>query len=294
MSERLQMCLWFGAGVLMQAMFLVGGRWTWKNAWICFSCGLIGMCPGKHEEHYLQNIYIHTLFGFMAFAFTVASVYRKYLLPRINEIFVLSYTMTAWYALFSFCHNSFLLKATIGLFIFPTAATFFIAFWPKDLSEGWKVFFYMWFLCVIITIGLMQLQFRNMIFFTQDGHFWIDRTEIVFSGMAFTYLCVNLSHIWHLVPLTRKNQSWASRKEEIKRYMGFLEECYGSYQLTKTQALGLIVLQGGILTLNYFHPVMSKNLMVNFFILAPSLVALAGRKGQDDILAETAEGDASI
>ena len=274
MSNRLELSLWFGFGVILQVVLLVQNRWTWKTALSCLGIGLLGMAPGKREHNYLEHIYIHVLIAFGAFAFGVAAHFRKYLLPRVNEIFVLSYTLTMWYAVFSYLRSPIAIEILVILFFFPTTATLFIAFSRTDLSIPWHVFFYVWFLVAVIVIGALQFPFRNLSFFVKDGFYWIAIPDLVFSGMAFTYLAVNLSHVWELMPVTRsKTQSWTERKLEIKQYIGLLNERYGKYQLTRQQVMLLLVCQGGILLVNYFYPFISKTLLVNAFVIAPFLVA---------------------
>jgi hypothetical protein len=274
MGERLNLCLWFGLGVLFQALFFVRSRADLKVLAICLLIGLCGMIPGKHEHNYA--LYRHMLFGFGFFSFMSAIFFKNELMPIISEKLVLFYTLIFWYAFFSFVYKStYFHNILLSIFLVPTIGTILIAFIKQKLNFTLKLCFYSWFVCVVLLMGVFQFSYGNIvIFFKEKGIYWLNSWDSIFAGMAFFYIVANVAYLYQLIPIPAKHQSMKSRMEQWHEFTTFTVNRYEDDQLTYIQALLIIVIQGGLLFLNYQYHLLDPNLVINLMILAPIALLL--------------------
>lgn len=208
MHERLNLILYFGLGVIAQAVFLIRNDWNWGKLLACLGIGVFGMLPGKHESNY-EPIF-HILMSLSFFAFMFALFFKEDILPVINEKTLLSYSLTFWYAYLAIFYKPTLFhNILLFLFLIPTGATLCIALIKYKLNFFWKLFFYSWFLIIVVSIGLFQFSYHHLtIFFVSSRLPWVGTVDCMLTGMAFLYLVVNATYIFELIPIPGKNQSW--------------------------------------------------------------------------------------
>lgn len=272
-GELSKLILFFGLGAVAQAVMLIRGCWEWRPFLFSLGCSLLGLLPGKHERNY--TLTTHLLFCLLIFICSVAVAFREALLPRVNEKILLAYTLTLWYAFFSFCYEPGPLSYSLGaLFIAPTLGVLWLALTERPLSFGLKLSFYGWYLLMVVFMVLFQFSYSYLLpFFSETAALEATPAGALLSGMAFCYMVVNGTYIFHMVPVRGKNES---REEAHRRWHGWVDLMTGRFndgaQLSGAQAFFLVLLLGGFLAGNYFCNFISAATAVNLGILIPLLL----------------------
>jgi|SRR5271165_675561 len=282
MNDRLILAAWFGLGVALQALVLIRGDWNWKRLAGSVCVGLIGMVPGRSEHNYQP--FFHILFSLGAFSCWFAMVFKNDVLPLVSEKVLLLYSMVFWFAFFSFFYEGTLLhNILLALLLIPTIVTVVIAVARPKLSFSWKLFLYIWFLGSVISLGLVQFPFYHLSLFLQpQGTPWLMPIECVVAGMAFLYLAVNITYLYELVPIPRKNQSWNERMEKWHELTDLMTQRVSEDQLTHRDALLLLIGIGGMLLGDYRFDWLPRNLVINALIILPCVLSL----GRNSVRAE--------
>ncbi len=265
--------MFFGLGVAAQAVMLIRGSWEWKGFLYSLGIAFFGLLPGKNEHHY--SLTFHLLLCFVTFACFIAINFRTALLPRVSEKILLAYCVTLWYAFLSFLYSPGWLSYLIaGLLLVPTAATLVLSFTESRLSFKLKLFFYAWYLIMVVLMVGFQFAFTYLtVFFSGKEPAGGTPLGAVLSGMGFFYMVVNLTYIYHMLPLRGKHES---EEECMRRWHGWTDLMTGRYsdsaQLTHMQALLTILALGGMFAANIRYGFISAPNAVNLGILVPLLL----------------------
>jgi len=273
MHERLILILWFGLGVITQAILLIRNDWKWGKFALCIGAGCFGMMPGKHEYNY--EPLMHIFICFCIFAIMFALFFKEDILPLISEKVLLSYSLIFWFSFFSFFYkDAFIHKFLFFLFLIPSLSAVYIAFIKTKLNFLGKLFFYTWFLIIVVSLGLFRFSFSHLSLFFDKHHVpWIGSVDCLLTGMAFLYLIVNATYIWELIPIPGKNQTMESRMQQWHELTNLMTQRCDDQQPTHLQTILILVLQGGGLLLNYLYHLVPAGVLINVLILLPAILS---------------------
>lgn len=273
MNGTFRLIMFFGLGMVVQALLLIRDNWEWKGFLYSLGFSLLGLMPGKNEHHY--SIYFHLLLCFVTFACFIAINFRKALLPRVSEKILLAYCVTLWYAFFALLYSpGWLSYAIAGLLLVPTLGTAVLAFTESQLSFKLKLFFYAWYLVMVVLMVCFQFSFTYLsVFFSGTEAAGGTALGAVLSGMGFCYMVVNVTYLYHMMPIRGKHES---QEECLLRWHGWTDLMTGRYcdaaQLTHIQALLIVAALGGFYAANIRYGFISAPNAVNFGILIPLLL----------------------
>jgi hypothetical protein len=260
----------FYGGILAQAIFLLLGQFERKDALKLLGCcagSLLGLMPGKHETHYEVNDHLFLIA--CVFAFGYAFCFKEKILERINKEILMVWTLVGLYIAMQTplitAHPPVLVSLLVLSFIPIVNA--FIGF---DQSYGWKVYFYIWFLCVLVGIAASKFAFSTVANVFDFSH----RTEEIHSltmfliGMSFLYLVVNFWYVIELIPLPGKHQSFSERLKQVKEDMDILAGDYDAEQVRWWKTILLLVISAFLLAVNYFRHVVDDETLIPILIAA--------------------------
>src|ERR1700722_2811614 len=252
MDERLVLALWFGLGVGLQALLLIRGDWNWKRLAGGFGIGFVGMFPGRSERHYQPFVHILLSFGFFSCWF--AMTFKDDILPVVSEKVLLFYSSIFWFAFFSYFYQGTVLhNVLLVVLLLPSAATVFICFVRPQLTFPWKLYLYAWFLCTVISLGLIQFPYHHLsIFLARQEIPWLTPLDCIVGGMAFLYLAVNIAYLYELIPIPGRDQSWKKRMKEWHELTSLMTQRVAEDQPTHQQTLVLLAGLGAVLLPVYF------------------------------------------
>ncbi len=205
----------------------------------------------------------------VVFCITYAVWFKKRILERINKEILMIWTLIFLYVMFQTLNT----PSTRFLLVPITLASLVAivnAFAGFDENYGWKVYFYVWFLCIIVAVAASRFSFSVLmsIFWHDKGE--IDSWAVFFVGMAFPYLAINAWYVLELVPLPGKHQSLSERMEEVAADLEILAEDYEVETVRRWKTAVLLACTASLLAANYFgHFVDDVNLIPVLIAMSP-------------------------
>lgn len=253
-------------GVFSQSLLLVHLEWTkWDILYylVCIGIGLLGMLPGKHETTYVFMEHISLML--VLFTFSFSSLFKDRLLPFINEQAMLIWNILTVYALvlqFGF-HSTWLMIVLI-----PTLATVLLGCISSPPPFAGKVLYYVWFLMMIVILGLLQFRFgdRNVLFDPQVP-LTIRLLNAFASGAAFLAIGINVCYLFFLIPIPGKHETMEERMKLWHEDIYLMGSRFIDDQSRWTSTVLVILLLGGLLAVNGESRFISGWLLINLCIL---------------------------
>ena len=256
----------FLIGVVAQALLSMPGMGNILGGLM----GLVGMMPGKHESRY--DLSFHIVVTAIMFAAGVISTSYRDIMPRLNELLLLSFTMTFWYVMLTcFATSAPWRQYVMYAMLIPTAGVVYIAFIKTQLGFAGKLFFYAWFLLMTLAIALLQFPQVYMLFAVTDSA--LSREDIwlcVFSGMAFFYVLVNLTCIYEIIPYRSSDKQ--QRRSEMNELSSMLAEQYNTAPPPLWQTVGMLLAQCAVIYLNIVLHLVADWLLISMLLLGAPIV----------------------
>lgn len=281
MPYYIQLGLIFNLGVLLQAFFMIRYKLNSKNKLFEFSaCLVLALISSFYLNNKIKlpdSLYFSILFFSFVFSILFGHYFKKDILPDITEHTILYFTIIFWYIFFpglkSLLFSLDLMPSLDSLLLFPiligSLGVLFISFSNVKLNIFWKLFFYIWFLSIIICLNILCFLSKNIsFFFNKEAIITLSPLEILFSGMVFFYLIVNVLYIYELIPIPAKHQSFNERIKEWKKYINMLTNKYSDNQLKPVHSLLTILFLGGFFVSNYFLQFAPAYLIINIAIIS--------------------------
>jgi hypothetical protein len=276
---RILLCVVFGFGVFLESLILVGLKA--KSLGIGF---LVSLCGGlvsfavglfKAPEF---GFYTHILIGLAIYSGIFAILFRKKIMPIVNERTLLVLNMALWYLFLAyFPMFSFKVKLLICLVLIPmTIGVNLMAFIDHVVGPGLTLLFYTWFLVMILSLGLFQFPFWNLsLFFGKIGADRLGFMNALLTGMVFSYIVIHMFYILALIPIPYyRAQSFRQRWSEVKKHAKLIIEKYSHQQLRQEEALLIVLILGGLLAANLLFQLITDHLVINFLIvIVPQLIS---------------------
>lgn len=288
------MLSWFAFGVLAEMLFLLGGRlfvretqkkffWT-----LIASILLTGFFILRSNHPSPPNIII--LYWLVSSVIVYGLWFKSEVLPNITEQTVLSYTILFWYVMLAYIHpTSGFWRYLSLLALIPSAASVVNAFVWRTLRPGFKLFFYVWFIIVVVVLTYSQFSF---------GHLSVvwkgvvpeasTPADLFFTGMVCIYLGINIFYLWELIPFPGKYQKMEDKIRQCKEHAKIMVSKYLDIQLTHTRAILLLLVEAGGLTLNFHLKLVSDYLLINILLLfMPQILERTTTETETQIFTQT-------
>jgi len=277
--DRLTLSFIFGLGIVVQTLLFV----MWCPAegrlgriGIAAATGLFGLLPGKHERNY--ELHFHICYCFVVYAFMIFVLFKKEIMARVSESSLLGNSLVFWYLCASYFTGTPRQNTLMAIAALPTLITLVIAFTIREWHFVVRLSCYIWFLCLMLAISCFQVHFGNMSFIWSDRFSPPAPFSLFLTGMAFTYLTASVFYIFILIPFTQKHQTFAQRMVIWRKDAHLMASYFSDYQLSASQALSILVFQGGLYVLNYFFRWVSVPVMMNLtLIVLPYFFAIFTR-----------------
>jgi len=232
---------------------------------MCCAGSTAGLIPGKHENPY--HLPLHLLIVAGVFALAYAAFFKEKILERINREILMVWTLAGLYIAFetpAIASNPHLWLPTVVLSLVAIVN----AFACFDNSYGWRAYFYVWFLCIMVGVMASRFAFSaiSSIFGLYRSPDEINPLMIFVIGMSFLYLAVNLWYVIELIPIPGKHQSLSERLEQVEEDLNILAGDYDVEPVRRWKTLLLFVLCTSLLALNHFWHVVSEIVIISLLI----------------------------
>lgn len=217
---------------------------------LIFAGSLTGFAVGENEQVY--DFTAHSLSVAVFFILIYSMIFAKRLLRPANKAIILLWNLIFLYLFFdgfSIGQNIVISSIVFGLSIITILNLIF----HFDKRYFWEVYFYIWFLVMLVVIGISHFANGNMSFFLNGGQGVIASPLSMFlTGFTFLYIALNIISLMKLVPWPDKHQTFKSKLTEVKKYMKDLADKYDEKPIDSSSLL-VIVLFGLFLLINYFY-----------------------------------------
>lgn len=274
--DYLNVVILFSLGVILQAIILTIGKIDIDNlikiCLILVGSFVLSFLITIEYENSFNNVTLYAFFIFI-FSFLFAIYLKEAILPEINELTILSYSLIFWYIFLT--HFDF--KPTIGvvLALMATVGTFIIAFINFKLHLFWKLFFYIWFLIIDVFLIFSQFSFGNLalLLYQNNSVTELGGLDSLLMGMSFQLLVAFSVYIFELIPVPRRGQLLENRIKEVEQHITLLTSKYSDVQLNPIIALLIIAFQISVFVLNYYFKLLPDYILINFSIISTPQVS---------------------
>ena len=252
-------------GMLIQislSLFPIIRREEIRELGTCFLFSLLFLIPWKHEYSY--SCPMHVLMASGLFVFMWAIAFRDRLLPHLQEGAVLFWSCIFLYAIghaLGYQHKIFAYAFCI------TCIVLFVVLFPFLLSFVVKLIVYVWFLCMVVTVGILQFRFSHFgVFLGHDSERFTAFSAIV-DGMAFVYLATYLVYLIILVPIPGKHQSLRNRLDEWRSDTTAMVERFSDVQLNPLVGFFFVGILGSVIYWNTVTTTLNPWVLINLLLV---------------------------
>ena len=273
MDNAFLLIMLFGIGIFLQAFLFQRQSKSMKSLKYLLiaipgSLGLAALFYLK-MSHGLFDGFMFTFYYLIIFSVSIGFIFKEKILPEINEAHILSITILFWFIFLLYFYSDVWYKMLFAATaVIPTVGTLFICFTASILKNWTKLFFYIWFVIMTIFIMTSYFPFGNISFFwSREYSTSPGLITVFFSGMVFVYLVSYIAYMLYLIPLPGKHQPIKERIEESKEFAKGMIQHYSDSQILPKYSFFLILIQCGILWLNYYLNLISNYLLISIIIL---------------------------
>jgi hypothetical protein len=262
--------VWFGVGVLMHSVLIVGRGFSFINFGLAAFSALIGLVPFRRETDYDEST--HLLLFFAIYIGSYVFLMRERVMHYINERLVLTFTLLYWYVFMSFYYQPTTLSyvwiiATLAPSLFVLIHNF--VSWQHGKKT--KILVYAWYLFTLVVIGVSYFSTGTLVsLFFSDEPVGVGNVELFFLGMSSMYLLTNILYLLALIPIPyRKRQSFAERLKEVQQHIAAMEAKFDTRQSHISFSLITLVGISAVLLFNWYTKTFTEQLIVSILIVMP-------------------------
>ncbi len=232
--------------------------------------------PNLAAQNYDNTLFAITILFSLLFSAGIAVFFKTGIIRAINERYVLLINIVFIYFLFA-SHSYNKLNGIFFLYaLFATALTLFNAFTQNPLTRLKKIYLYVW---LIFMSSFMMI--KDMVsWFKTDASLFPELFTpfaIVIKGMSF---CMLFSYVAYLLFFLLFGLIDFDKEIKITRQhptlRNIIDRRFSNEQLTKYEALLIIVIGSGALITNHFLQIITYQILVGILII--TLPFLANKK----------------
>jgi hypothetical protein len=222
-----------------------------------------------YREHAPLTDVAHWFTALLFFSAIFGLVYKERILPKINKFTVYYFTLVYWYYLY-FAGMRY--WEDIGFLYWvsavPSVISSIAAFREFEMTNGWKLFNYIWYMTLMAAIGLLNINGECVAFFgNQENSGHLSWPEMFLSGMAINFIVVMLINLFVMIPLPSRGQSYRERLKDWDEDKKILEGKMSNVKIPVRQEIFITVFLFSIFGINYLLHIVSFNFMGNIAIV---------------------------
>jgi len=267
--------LWFAAGFVLEALYLVRRNPKWTQLAICAGCALLAPVA-LHLRHGGDDPSIQVGLGLGIAGVMLAAVYQDEILPPVGDKLLLAFTLIFWFGFVTeFYHGTQLQQVLMFAALLPTTGTIYVAALRPALGFWGKLALYTWYLVIVVFLGWLLFPFGNLSIFAGSATLgWLGPIDAFATGMASLYLLANAYYLFALLPIPGRSQSFSDRMKEWHELTDLMtQRCSDQDGPADGRAFAIIGVLGPLLLLNYVFGLLPNSLVISCaIILAATLL----------------------
>ncbi len=260
-------------GVGFQAINILQRKITKSNAIglvsiIVFSS--LSFLPSKNEKNYEPTFH---LFAFlMMFCGLFGIVFRKEILPKVNERTLLFFTVIFWYAYLSAIGPYYILFLWPTWIAFiPTSAVIYSVLKTEEFSFLIKLMFYIWYLIIIFSLSCLLFSQAILPALSSPETTSMKPYEGFFYGGTFLYFISHLVYLVQLLPIPGKRETFETRIKEWKTYLIELVGKHRDDEMPFSESIVSLSVLLAVCSLNYTLKIVPEGILISTLILILSI-----------------------
>ena len=258
--------LLFGLGILAQLLRTIAPqleRGDWGKVLGSVVVGiLIGLRAyvGKNGDLAESFIVFH-----FAFVFSLTVLFRKKILPEIDEVILILWNASFWYLYL----GRFGFHGLLGfLALIPSCASLLVGIFRVEPDGLTKILMYVWFLIMSLAITAMLFPIEEVI---QNRP--LPPTRSFFMGMLFFYAFSYLLSILNFIPIPDKHQSFRERLDQVRDHAYLIAYKLSDFQYPPQFMLAMLSLTALGMYANYSFQLVDEKLLLTVVL---SLIPFIG------------------
>jgi hypothetical protein len=272
LSSRAVLILWFGAGFVLEALYLVRRNPKWSQL-----TSLAGFAVVAGPVIYLVrggDPAIHAAVWLGLLGLVVAMAYQDQILPVVSDKLLLGFTLIFWYGLATgFYRGTSTQRLLLYASALPSAASLYVAVMRPPLGFWSKLALYAWYLVIVVSLGLLQFPFGNLAIFGGRSPGWLGPIDAFTTGLVAMYLLASAFYLYLLIPVPGRSQSFSDRMEEWHEFTQLMtRRCSDEDGPADGQAFAILAVLGGCLLLNYVFALLPSPLVISLAIIAAAVL----------------------
>lgn len=268
MSSRIVLILWFAAGFVLEALYLVRRNPKWSQLQLFAGFAVVVGVADYLVRGGDPAIHIAVWLGLLGLA--VALGYQDEILPAVSDKLLLAFTLIYWYGLATeFYHGTSAQRLLLYVSVLPSAASLYVALLRPRLAFWSKLALYTWYLVMVVALGLLQFPFGNLAIFGARSPGWLGPIDAFATGMVSMYLLTNALYLYMLVPIPGKTESFSDRMKEWHEFTQLMSQrCSDEDGPQDGQAFAILAVLCAVLLLNYEFTLLPPALVISLAIIA--------------------------
>jgi hypothetical protein len=274
LTPRTVLILWFAAGFVLEALYLVRRDPKWTQLAICAG-GAIVATVLTYLKHGGGDPAMHVGIGLGIFGVLVAVMYQDEILPPVGDKLLLAFTLIFWFGFVTGLHRGTQLEQLLMFVsLLPTAATIYVAAMRPALTFWGKLGIYTWYLVIVVFLGWLQFPFRNLSIFDDSATLgWLGPIDALATGMASLYLLTNAYYLFELLPIPGRSQSFSDRMKDWQQLTNLMtQRCSDQDGPAEGRAFAIIGALGALLLLNYLFELLPNSLLISIAIILATML----------------------
>lgn len=272
MSDPLVLTWIFGAAIILRSLTAIKS-WKEVGLWLFGWVIAFMIAVEIHEDTNPTGVQLLTSI-LLWFAFSVATLLYKNLLPKINEQILLQLSM-----IFVYCFLKFIFPMASWMFI-PLVAILvifclivYLCLIDFVLPNFLKKILFAWFFLINVFFILFYFLSDTISLFRFSEFIFSSPYDAFVTGATAFYLMTNLGFLYLLIPWRSKRETHEEAMKRWRKYMNALVEKHDDTQLYYLQTAVILGLGGMILSFNLYANVIADDILIPSFLFISQVFA---------------------
>lgn len=199
-------------------------------------------------------------FALLGYVIGFAIIFRRELLPYVNEYTVFMQTLLFWLGLYYFVSDPGLQILLYSVGMVASALVLFSVFRSKPLSHQEHIGLYAWFLFA----GLAVVLFQIPTWFISMKLEFFTLSESVIAGMLIFYITLQTVYVLMFIPPPKDRPN---QRTEWKKHIQIASQRFLPHQSQKTHILFILLAFSALVSLNTWLKVIPHHIFFNLLII---------------------------
>lgn len=273
MTNEIIKSIFFGIGIIVQVVFLVGyklNKEDIKKIIVDIGGGLLfifyflyGAVQDEQRINFAEILGLLIYVFFLGFGAAFAMSFKKKILLKINEINLFALNILfLYYCITQLGFDNFFTKTIYIL----TFIVLMLILFKNELKSTYKGFLYLWYIILFMIISII-----NIFQISGNGdNIYSNYLSSFFAGGIFLYIWIYFVYLVMFIPISDRSEIYR-RRIEIKEHFSDLASSFNKTKINSFKILMLFIILLSFLIINYYNNYISESLLIVFILFIASV-----------------------